>query len=98
MDNAHDFVEATPTGRSIIVGSSIRRDNVKKNVKTSQQASADANEKNNKNEYVCNNIELNKEDFSNCKVRYNEHSIFFYIIGSVLCIICLYFAYKSIFK
>ena len=97
MNNISNFIAASPTGTAIISGNTVTRNNVKKNVKTSQQASAEANEKINKNEYVCDNIDLDKEDFTNCNTRYNVHTIFILFIGFLLAFILIYTACKSVF-
>lgn len=97
MNNISNYIAASPTGTAIISGNTIRRNNVKKNVKTSQQASAEANEKINKNEYVCDNIDLDKEDFTNCNTRYNVHTMFIFFIGLLLICLLIYTAYNSLF-
>lgn len=101
MNTISEFISSYPTGRWKIENSKATPNNVKNNIRTSEQASADANEKANKNEYVCRNIELdNKEDFRNYEkfenkeCRINEGHVFTYIFILLLIMLILFFIFK----
>ena len=98
MDIIDNYNSSNPTGRLIVNGIGIKKNKTQNKIMTSQQASAERNEKINKNEYVCDNIETGKEDFQNCPSRYNVNVIFLYIFGLILLLVILYFIFKLFYK
>lgn len=105
MDNISEFISSYPTGRWKIENSVATPNRIQKNVKTAAQASAERNEKINKNEFICDNIETDdKENFTNfnsienfnnnrCSVTTNHGSVFIYIFFLVIIILFLYTTY-----
>lgn len=96
MNSLNTFIASNPTGTGTIINNKVKLNHKKKNIKTSAQASADINNKINKNEYVCNNIATN-ENFSNLQVRYNN-SILIYIFFILLILLIIYIIYYLIKK
>lgn len=64
MSDVNHFIESYPTGKWNL-GNTLQPNNITNNVKTSDQASADRNEKVNKNQFVCDNIDTKNEGFYN---------------------------------
>ena len=97
--NINDYIASHPTARlKINKNGTITKNKIQKKVQTSQEAAAEKNKKINKNEYVCDNIVTNKEDFQNCPSRYNVNVIFLYIFGLALILVILYFIFKIFYK
>ena len=103
--NAHDdFIMSYPTGKWNL-GNTLEPNVIVKNVKTSEQASAEKNKQTMQNKFISDNIEspnegfTNYENFTSCKnTNPNTNFLSGIIIGFSVIFIFIYILFQIIIK